>query len=234
MDAAPALMIEDGRGQTMNLQPWTKSCFWRLRESDYLKLYPPLQIIEALDADCIDESEVLTCADELHHIDKRAFTIPFVCGAKDLGEAMRRIGEGAAMIRGPTQTKKMAWFFAFRIIVWDFMLTQLFTHLWCSLSEEGVWSQNSSNHFLKEKYSSQKKCIELPSRLKGNAGTGNVLHAVRHARKVTSDWSHKAAKESLRTFKIRWSFFSRRCSPRYEHSRACARTSSSFSPRNTR
>ena len=76
-----------------------------------------MQIIEALDADCIDESEVLTCADELHHIDKRAFTIPFVCGAKDLGEAMRRIGEGAAMIR-----------------------------------------------------------------LKGNAGTGNVLHAVRHAR----------------------------------------------------
>ena len=78
-----------------------------------------MQIIEALDADCIDESEVLTCADELHHIDKRAFSIPFVCGAKDLGEAMRRIGEGAAMIR-----------------------------------------------------------------LKGNAGTGNVLHAVRHARKV--------------------------------------------------
>ena len=64
---------------------------------------------------------MLTCADELHHIDKRAFTIPFVCGAKDLGEAMRRIGEGAAMIR-----------------------------------------------------------------LKGNAGTGNVLHAVRHARKVSS------------------------------------------------
>ena len=82
-------------------------------------LHLSVQIIEALDADCIDESEVLTCADELHHIDKRAFTIPFVCGAKDLGEAMRRIGEGAAMIR-----------------------------------------------------------------LKGNAGTGNVLHAVRHARKV--------------------------------------------------
>ena len=42
----------------------------------------PTQVIEALDADCIDESEVLTCADELHHIDKRAFNIPFVCGAK--------------------------------------------------------------------------------------------------------------------------------------------------------
>ena len=42
----------------------------------------PTQVIEALDADCIDESEVLTCADELHHIDKRQFNIPFVCGAK--------------------------------------------------------------------------------------------------------------------------------------------------------
>jgi len=77
------------------------------------------QILEALDVDCIDESEVLTCADESFHIDKRPFTIPFVCGAKDLGEALRRIAEGAAMIR-----------------------------------------------------------------LKGNAGTGNVMHAVRHARMV--------------------------------------------------
>merc|ERR1711957_458352 len=77
------------------------------------------QVLEALDVDCIDESEVLTCADEAFHIDKTSFTIPFVCGAKDLGEALRRIAEGAAMIR-----------------------------------------------------------------LKGNAGTGNVMHAVRHARKV--------------------------------------------------
>jgi pyridoxal 5'-phosphate synthase pdxS subunit len=77
------------------------------------------QILEALDVDCIDESEVLTAADEKFHIDKRGFTIPFVCGAKDLGEALRRIAEGAAMIR-----------------------------------------------------------------LKGNAGTGNVMHAVRHARQV--------------------------------------------------
>jgi len=77
------------------------------------------QVLEALDVDCIDESEVLTCADETFHIDKTQFTIPFVCGAKDLGEALRRIAEGAAMIR-----------------------------------------------------------------LKGNAGTGNVMHAVRHARKV--------------------------------------------------
>merc|ERR1712083_855336 len=67
----------------------------------------------------IDESEVLTPADEVHHIRKHQFRVPFVCGAKDLGEALRRIGEGAAMIR-----------------------------------------------------------------LKGNAGTGNVLHAVRHARAV--------------------------------------------------
>jgi pyridoxal 5'-phosphate synthase pdxS subunit len=72
-----------------------------------------------LGVDCIDESEVLTAADEAHHIDKRDFTIPFVCGAQDLGEALRRIAEGAAMIR-----------------------------------------------------------------LKGNAGTGNVIQAVRHARDV--------------------------------------------------
>ena len=80
------------------------------------------KILEALDVDCIDESEVLTAADEEHHIDKRAFTIPFVCGAQDLGEALRRIAEGAAMIR-----------------------------------------------------------------LKGNAGTGNVIQAVRHARSVFSE-----------------------------------------------
>ena len=57
------------------------------------------QILEALGVDCIDESEVLTPADEAYHIDKKAFTIPFVCGARNLGEALRRIGEGAAMIR---------------------------------------------------------------------------------------------------------------------------------------
>merc|ERR1719316_1638148 len=77
------------------------------------------KILQALDVDCIDESEVLTAADETHHIDKRSFAIPFVCGAQDLGEALRRIAEGAAMIR-----------------------------------------------------------------LKGNAGTGNVMNAVRHARSV--------------------------------------------------
>merc|ERR1719305_1434528 len=80
------------------------------------------QVLEAIDVDCIDESEVLTAADEAHHIDKRQFQIPFVCGAKDLGEALRRIAEGAAMIR-----------------------------------------------------------------LKGNAGTGNVIQAVRHARSVFSE-----------------------------------------------
>ena len=57
------------------------------------------QILEALAVDYIDESEVLTPADEHFHIDKYAFSIPFVCGARDLGEALRRIGEGAAMIR---------------------------------------------------------------------------------------------------------------------------------------
>merc|ERR1719242_2923448 len=75
------------------------------------------KIIESLGVDCIDESEVLTAADEKYHINKHKFNIPFVCGAKDLGEALRRIAEGAAMIR-----------------------------------------------------------------LKGNAGTGNVMEAVRHAR----------------------------------------------------
>jgi len=57
------------------------------------------QILESLGVDMIDESEVLTPADEKYHIDKKKFTIPFVCGARNLGEALRRIDEGAAMIR---------------------------------------------------------------------------------------------------------------------------------------
>ncbi len=57
------------------------------------------QVLEALEVDYIDESEVLTPADETNHIDKLAFEVPFVCGATNLGEALRRIGEGAAMIR---------------------------------------------------------------------------------------------------------------------------------------
>ena len=57
------------------------------------------QVLEALGVDYIDESEVLTPADERHHINKHTFTVPFVCGARDLGEALRRIGEGAAMMR---------------------------------------------------------------------------------------------------------------------------------------
>jgi pyridoxal 5'-phosphate synthase pdxS subunit len=57
------------------------------------------QILEALEVDYVDESEVLTPADELHHIDKWRFRVPFVCGCRNLGEALRRIGEGAAMIR---------------------------------------------------------------------------------------------------------------------------------------
>ena len=80
------------------------------------------KILEALQVDCIDESEVLTAADEAHHIDKRNFKIPFVCGAQNLGEALRRVAEGAALIR-----------------------------------------------------------------LKGNAGTGNVVQATRHARSVFSE-----------------------------------------------
>ena len=57
------------------------------------------QVLEALEVDYVDESEVLTPADEANHIDKWAFKVPFVCGATNLGEALRRIGEGAAMIR---------------------------------------------------------------------------------------------------------------------------------------
>ena len=80
------------------------------------------QILESLGVDFIDESEVLTPADEAHHIDKQAFAVPFVCGATGLGEALRRIGEGAALIRS-----------------------------------------------------------------KGEAGTGNIIEAVRHLRSITAD-----------------------------------------------
>jgi pyridoxal 5'-phosphate synthase pdxS subunit len=79
------------------------------------------QVLQALEVDYVDESEVLTPADEQNHIDKMAFEVPFVCGATNLGEALRRIGEGAAMIRS-----------------------------------------------------------------KGEAGTGNVVEAVRHMREITS------------------------------------------------
>src|SRR5205809_4195329 len=57
------------------------------------------QVLQAIGVDYIDESEVLTPADEAHHVDKWKFTVPFVCGATNLGEALRRIAEGAAMIR---------------------------------------------------------------------------------------------------------------------------------------
>src|SRR5690348_2184486 len=85
------------------------------------------QILQSLGVDYIDESEVLTPADEEHHIDKWQFTVPFVCGARDLGEALRRIAEGAAMIR-----------------------------------------------------------------TKGEAGTGNVVEAVRHMRKIQGQIRHLA------------------------------------------
>jgi pyridoxal 5'-phosphate synthase pdxS subunit len=80
------------------------------------------QVLESLGVDYVDESEVLTPADEAHHIDKWAFTVPFVCGATNLGEALRRVSEGAAMIRS-----------------------------------------------------------------KGEAGTGNIVEAVRHLRAIVSD-----------------------------------------------
>lgn len=61
--------------------------------------YVEAKVLESMGVDYIDESEVLTPADEVFHIDKNSFTVPFVCGARDLGEALRRIGEGASMIR---------------------------------------------------------------------------------------------------------------------------------------
>src|SRR5690606_7357961 len=61
--------------------------------------YVEAKMLEAMGVDYIDESEVLTPADEVFHINKHEFTVPFVCGARDLGEALRRIGEGASMIR---------------------------------------------------------------------------------------------------------------------------------------
>ncbi len=57
------------------------------------------EILQALGVDCVDESEVLTPADERYHVNKHQFSVPFVCGARDLGEALRRVGEGAAMLR---------------------------------------------------------------------------------------------------------------------------------------
>ena len=89
------------------------------------------QILQSMEVDYIDESEVLTPADEEHHIDKWAFTTPFVCGARNLGEALRRIGEGAAMIR-----------------------------------------------------------------TKGEAGTGNVVEAVRHMRRMTNEIRSLASMKS--------------------------------------
>jgi len=95
------------------------------------------QVLEALEVDFIDESEVLTIADEEHHIDKAAFKVPFVCGCRNLGEALRRIGEGAAMIRS-----------------------------------------------------------------KGEAGTGNVVEAVRHARQVARDVKRVAAADEAELFSL--------------------------------
>lgn len=93
------------------------------------------QILQSLGVDYIDESEVLTPADEAHHIDKWAFTVPFVCGATNLGEALRRISEGACMIRS-----------------------------------------------------------------KGEAGTGNVVEAVRHLRSITGDIAKITQADSAELF----------------------------------
>src|SRR5260370_682374 len=73
--------------------------FWPVVAKCRIGHFAEAQILQELGVDYIDESEVLTPADEAHHVDKHAFKVPFVCGARDLGEALRRIGEGAAMIR---------------------------------------------------------------------------------------------------------------------------------------
>lgn len=93
------------------------------------------QILQALGVDYVDESEVLTPADEAHHVDKWAFTVPFVCGATGLGEALRRISEGACMIRS-----------------------------------------------------------------KGEAGTGNIVEAVRHLRSIVGDIGRLATADSAELF----------------------------------
>src|SRR6201990_3024393 len=64
-----------------------------------IRLFTEAQVVQALGYDYVDESEVITPADKSYHVDKWAFTVPFVCGATNLGEALRRISEGAAMIR---------------------------------------------------------------------------------------------------------------------------------------
>ena len=70
-----------------------------IRAAGGVSHFAEAQILQAIEIDYIDESEVLSPADDVHHIDKTAFKVPFVCGAKDLGEALRRIAEGATMIR---------------------------------------------------------------------------------------------------------------------------------------
>ena len=67
------------------------------------------QVLEALGVDYVDESEVLTPADEAHHVWKQSFKVPFVCGCRDLGEALRRIAEGAAMIRTKARPAPATW-----------------------------------------------------------------------------------------------------------------------------
>ena len=95
------------------------------------------QVLQSLGVDYVDESEVLTPADEAYHVDKWAFTVPFVCGATNLGEALRRIGEGAALIRS-----------------------------------------------------------------KGEAGTGNIVEAVRHLRSILGDIEKLAQRRSEERYRL--------------------------------
>jgi len=78
--------------------------------------------LEALEIDFIDESEVLTPADDVYHVDKSKFKVPFVCGSRNLGEALRRISEGAAMIRTKGEAGTGSDFFFFLFFFFSFFL----------------------------------------------------------------------------------------------------------------
>src|ERR1039457_113815 len=126
LERVPADIRRDGGGARMSdpqmIQDIQAAVTIPIMAKARIGHFAEAQILQALDVDYIDESEVLTPADEENHIDKWGFTVPFVCGATNLGEALRRIGEGACLIRS-----------------------------------------------------------------KGEAGTGNIVEAVRHMRRITGE-----------------------------------------------
>src|SRR3569833_2838999 len=103
LERVPAMIRAEGGGARMASPKIIKQVMETVNIPVMAKVrighFAEAQILQYLGVDYIAESEVLTPADEAHHVDKHAFTTPFVCGARNLGEALRRIGEGAAMIR---------------------------------------------------------------------------------------------------------------------------------------